>query len=170
MATAKSTPTTEINDIQRRMALVRHELHHDVQEAVKGAQSLTDWRSLVRSHPWLTLVTAAAAGYLIVPKRRSETPAIVAMSLPTSHPVAPTPVNLASAPRESRWSLIGTVLGLLAPVAIRAAQNYAAQYLEDRLAPRPSGGQAEMGPGSKPGGGSSGTSTFRAPGSPRDVR
>jgi hypothetical protein len=167
MAAAKSTGMAEINDIQRRMALVRHDLHHDVRDAVKGAQSLTDWRSLVRSHPWLTLAAAAMAGYLIVPKRRSETPAVVAMGLPISHPVAPTPVNPASAPQESRWSLIGTVLGLLTPVAIRAAQNYAAQYLEARLAPRPSGGPPGMGPG---GGDTSRTSAFRDPGSPRDLR
>ena len=51
MATAKSTPA-EINEIQRRMAQIRRELHEEVREAVKGAQSLTDWRSQVRHHPW----------------------------------------------------------------------------------------------------------------------
>jgi hypothetical protein len=171
MAAAKSTPTAEINDIQRQMALVRHELHHDVRVAVKSAQSLTDWRSLVRTHPWVTLATAAAAGYLIVPKRRSETPAVVAAALPTPSRAAPMPVNPASASRESRSSLMGTILGLLAPVAIRAAQNYAAQYLEQWLAPQSSGGPAEMGLGPRPSGGDvSGTPAFRAPGSPRDLR
>ena len=82
MATANSTISAEISDIQRRMAQVRHEMHQEVQGAVKGARSLTDWRSLVRSHPWLSLGVAAAAGYLIVPKRRWETPAVTAVDTP----------------------------------------------------------------------------------------
>ena len=71
MVTAKSTPA-EINEIQRRMAQIRHELHEEVREAVKGAQSLTDWRSQVRNHPWLALGAAAVMGYMIVPRRRRE--------------------------------------------------------------------------------------------------
>ena len=80
MATAKST-AAEITEIQRRMAQVRRELHEEVREAVKGAQSLTDWRSQVRHHPWLALGAAAAVGYLIVPRRRQEpAPTIVAVT------------------------------------------------------------------------------------------
>ena len=37
MATAKSTPTADMNDIQRRMAEIRREMHEDVKDAVKGA-------------------------------------------------------------------------------------------------------------------------------------
>ncbi len=166
-ATAKLTTTVEINDIQRRMALVRHEMHHDVREAVKGARSLTDWRSLVQTHPWLTLAAAAATGYLIVPKRRSEPPATVMVGVPTTPPASPTSVNLASAPREKSWSLIGSVLGLLAPIAIRAAQNYAVQYLEQRLAPQPVGRASEMRRG---GGAGFGTAASPTPNSPREPR
>jgi hypothetical protein len=160
MATARSSPAVEIQEIQQRMAVVRRELHHDVREAVKGAQSLTDWRSLVRTHPWLTLATAAATGYLIVPKRRSESPAVVTVAVPPfpQSPAAPAPEDLPSAPRESRWGLIGTVLGLAAPVVIRAAQNYAAHYLEQVLAPHPGGGDR------------SGPSAYSAPHSSRDAR
>ena len=160
MATAMSSPTEEIREIQQRMALVRHDMHKDVREAVKGAQSLTDWRSLVRSHPWLSLATAGATGYLIVPKRRTEAPAVVAMGVPTSgaKAMAPMHVNLTSAPREKSWSLTGTVLGLLAPLAIRAAQNYAAHYLEQWLAPQAEGGD-RLGPAAHP-----------TPRGPRDVR
>ena len=146
MATAKSSPTTEIGEIQRKMARVRHDLHEDVREAVKGAQSLTDWRSVVRSHPWLALATASLTGYLIVPRRRSEGPAVVAVSVPPTGPPALAPahhLDLSSvgAPRKKRvWGLVGSVLGLLAPVAIRAAQNYAAQYLEQRLTPQSAAG------------------------------
>ena len=61
------------------MAQIRHDMHHDVQGAVEGAQSLTDWRTLIRMNPWISLGIAATVGYLIVPKRRRETPTIVSV-------------------------------------------------------------------------------------------
>lgn len=154
MSTAKPT-SAEVIEIQRRMAQVRHELHEDVREAVKGAQSLTDWRSQVRNHPWLALGAAAALGYLLVPKRRVEpAPTIVTVG---PHPSAvPTAAAVAEEPRKrKRWGLIGSAVGLLGPVAVRAAQNYAIQYLEQWLAAQPPGGGAVipgagMMPGSRP--------------------
>ncbi len=149
MATAKSVPTEDINEIQRRMAQIRRELHEEVKEAVKGAQSLTDWRSQVKSHPWLALGAAAAIGYMIVPKRRRpETPTIV-----TVNPVAASPVSSSSAPssssppRRSRFGLLGSALGLVAPIAVRAAQNYAIQYMEQWLAAQQGGIGPVPGPG-----------------------
>ena len=171
MATAKSTATAEILDIQRRMAQIRHELHVEAREVVKGAQSLTDWRSLVRNHPWLTLGTAAAVGYLIVP-RRPEAPTVVALSPPApALTAAATPAQPERPPRRSRWGILGTVLGLLGPIAVRAAQNYAIQSLEQWLAAQPSGGPPPSGPGPRPGGGGARPATpFGSPGRPRDAR
>ncbi len=142
MATAKSIPTADMNEIQRRMAQVRHELHEEVREAVKGAQSMTDWRSQVRNHPWLALGTAAAVGYLVVPKRRQpEAPTIV-----TVNPVAAglgvdssSPAPPSTPPRGNRLGILGSAFSLVAPIAVRAAQNYAIQYLEQWLAALPSG-------------------------------
>jgi hypothetical protein len=179
MATAKSTPA-EITEIQRRMAQIRHELHENVREAVKGAQSLTDWRSQVRNHPWLALGTAAALGYLIVPKRHPA-PAIVAVAPAAVQPtpavaaVQPTP----AAPKKKRRGLIGSALGLLAPIAVRAAQNYAIQYLEQWIASQPPGARsAPFGAGLFPGGPTAGgrpgpgprpSAPTGTPGRPRDV-
>jgi hypothetical protein len=151
MATAKST-TTEITEIQRRMAQIRRELHENVRDAVEGAQSLTDWRSHVRHHPWLTLGAAAAVGYLIVPKRREQpAPAIVAVA-PAAAPAISQAVQ--AAPKKKRWGIIGTAVGMLAPIAVRAAQNYAIQYLEKWIAAQPPGagpGSALFGSGLFPG-------------------
>lgn len=146
MSTAKPT-SAEIIEIQRRMAQVRHELHEEVREAVKGAQSLTDWRSQVRNHPWLALGAAVALGYLLVPKRRHEpAPTIVAVG---PQPAAlPTAAATEEPKRKKRWGLIGSAVGMLAPVAVRAAQNYAIQYLEQWLA-----AQQAAGGGPLPGGG-----------------
>jgi hypothetical protein len=135
MATANSTISAEISDIQRRMAQVRHEMHQEVQGAVKGAQALTDWRALVRSHPWLSLGVAAAAGYLLVPGRRWETPAVVALGTPVE--VAPAARDQPAPARRAGWSTMGTVFDLLAPIAVRAAQNFALQRLEQWLKVNP---------------------------------
>jgi hypothetical protein len=175
MATAKSTPA-EILEIQRRMAQVRHELHEDVREAVKGAQELTDWRSQVRNHPWLALGAAAAVGYFIVPRRREPAPAVVAVA-----PSAAVPTVAAEPAKKKRWGLIGSAFGLLAPIAVRAAQNYAIQYLEQWIAaqptaagPQPSGfGLFPGGPatgGGPAGPGPRGSAPSGTPGRPRDVR
>jgi hypothetical protein len=174
MTTAKST-TADITEIQQRMAQIRRDMHEDVREAVKGAQSLTDWRSQVRSHPWVALGTAAGLGYLIVPKRHpAPAPAIVTVA-----PAAATQ-PIASAPKKKRWGLIGSAFGLLAPIAVRAAQNYAIQYLEQWIASQPPGaGRTPFGAGLFPGapapGGPAGPGARPSPpqgtpGRPRDTR
>jgi hypothetical protein len=178
MATAKST-AMEITEIQRRMAQVRHELHEEVREAVKGAQSLTDWRSHVRNHPWLATGAAATLGYLIVPRRRHEpVPTIVTMTPPTASAAAALPA--AAEPKKKRWGVVGSAFALLAPIAVRAAQNYAIQYLEQWIAARPPGAEsAPFGSGLTPGarsaggGGGPGARPAPSPGGtsrPRDAR
>ena len=135
MATAKPTSSMEIEDIQRRMAQIRHDMHGEVLDAVKGARSLTDWRSLVRNHPLATLGVVAAIGYLVVPRRRSEAPTIVAVNA-----TAPEVAALAESQKQSgqtsstAWSIMGTVFGLVAPIVVRAAQNYSIRYIEGLLA------------------------------------
>jgi hypothetical protein len=154
MATAKSTPG-DITEIQRRMAQIRRELHEDVQGALQGAQELTDWRSQVRNHPWMALGAAAVVGYMIVPRRQAP-PAIVTVA-----PAATLPA-VAAAPEKTkkrRWGLIGSAIGMLAPIAVRAVQNYAIQYQEQWIASQPPGGGAALlgaglfpgGPGAGPG-------------------
>jgi hypothetical protein len=136
MATAKPTNSMEIEDIQRRMAQIRHDMHGEVLQAVKGAQSLTDWRSLVRNYPWLTLGVATAVGYLIVPGRRSEAPTLVAVNATTAESAAlAEPRKQSANTGVTSWSVMGTAFSLLAPIVVRAAQNYAMQYIEGLLAP-----------------------------------
>jgi hypothetical protein len=166
MAPASST-ATEIHDIQRQMAQIRHDLHEEVREAVTVAQTLTDWRSFVRNHPWVTLGAAAAVGYLIVPRRRSA-PTVVALSPPASR-ASLAVAEPASPAQGSRWGLLGTAVRLLAPIAVRAAQNYAVQYLEQWLEP-PSGGRAETGSGTRPGGGARPAAPAGPSGRTRDLR
>jgi hypothetical protein len=156
IAMTKPSSPMDVADIQRRMAQIRHEMHQEVQGAVRGARTLTEWRSLVRSYPWLSLSVAAAAGYFIVPKRRKETPTVVAVA-------AHGPEFLANAgsgnkgerPGRTGWTLLGTAFSLLAPIAVRAAQNYALTYFEQWLANHPlppPGGKEQDGPERPPSG------------------
>jgi hypothetical protein len=133
MAAAKSTSSTDIEDIQRRMAQIRHEMHEDVRGAVQGAHSLTDWRSFVKGWPWLSVGLAAAVGYMLVPRRRPAPPIVTVTG--ATHPSALRTVDIGQRPPKA--SSFGFVLGLLAPVLVRAAQGYAAHYLESWLSSHP---------------------------------
>ena len=60
----------ETNAIRQRMEEVRCDLDQDVQEIVEGARDLRDWRSYVRTYPWVCVGAALAVGYLLVPRRQ----------------------------------------------------------------------------------------------------
>jgi hypothetical protein len=137
MALPDSSIATDISEIQRRMAQIRLEMHQDVQGAVKGAQSLTDWRSLVRNHPWLAVGVAAAAGYLIVPHRapRRQMLPEALVALPGTAPAVPR--NQPANAGRGGTGTIGTVFALVAPVAVRAAQNYILRRFEEWLEHHP---------------------------------
>jgi hypothetical protein len=138
MPAVKPMTATDISDIQRRMAQIRHDMHQEVSGAVKGAQSLTDWRSLVTSHPWLSISVATVVGYLIVPSRRPVSPAILTVGHPSPELRAATAVRDQKPPSKlSGWSILGTAFSLLAPIAVRGAQTYALGYLEQFLSQHP---------------------------------
>jgi len=137
MTTAKPSFATEVSEIQERMAQIRHEMHQEVQGAVKGAHQLTDWRSLVGNYPWVSLGIAAAVGYLIVPRRAARLPTVVT---PATAPQVAALASAAEQPtgaRRSGWKSFGAVSGYLVPVVIRAAQNYALHHFERWLAAHP---------------------------------
>jgi len=135
MATPRAGSAAEINEIQRRMAQIRREMHDDVRGAVRGAQSLTDWRSLVGSHPWAALGVAAGVGYLVVPHRRAESHAgavYLASALAAANQSGP--AGRAAGSPKAKSSAFGMVFSMLTPVIVRAAQNYALNQLEQWLA------------------------------------
>lgn len=55
--------------IRNRMKHLRRELRDNVQDVVESARTMTDWRVYVRANPWFFAGAAAAAGYLMVPKK-----------------------------------------------------------------------------------------------------
>ena len=59
----------ETKAIRQRMEEVRCDLDEDVQGIVEGARDMRDWRSYVRTYPWVCVGAAVAVGYLLVPRR-----------------------------------------------------------------------------------------------------
>jgi ElaB/YqjD/DUF883 family membrane-anchored ribosome-binding protein len=166
---AVATATNEVDEIRRRMAQIRHELHQDVKEVVEGAEEVTDWRRYVRLYPWAAVGATSAAGcivtYLIVPRRRpgadrdGERPAEVRVIRES---------DLDS--KKRRKSLIGAAFGMVAPLAWRAVQNYAMGYLEQWIAQQQQQYMASTGPVPEPPPRPSGQPGGPPPGGPQNPR
>jgi hypothetical protein len=109
--------------VRARMQGIRCDIDQGLEDVSASARSMVDWTHYVKTYPWVCLGTAAALGYLIVPKRTttlnadSATPATPAELAEAGHPV----VNSAPA-AERGWvdSLVATV----ASVALREATAY----------------------------------------------
>jgi hypothetical protein len=151
-----ATATNEADEIRLKMARIRRELHEDVREVVASAEAVTDWRRYIRMYPWAALGVPFAVGYLIVPRKHRPVP------IPIVVPAGAAEVREAidrekerekdKAKEPQRKGLVGMALGFLAPIALRAAQGYAVQYLEAWIAqqqqasatgPRPVSGQPD---------------------------
>src|SRR5262249_35088305 len=127
MAMVESSVNSEIGMIQREMARARRQIHEDVGGAIDGVQTLTDWRSIVRSHPWLSMGIAAGIGFMVVPRRRKETPAAPREThgVRDDHFPEPAPRIATGSAGAGNWSLLLTALSVVSPIAIRLAQSYA---------------------------------------------
>jgi hypothetical protein len=137
MATTKPALASDVTDIQERMAQIRHQMHQEVRGAVKGAVSLTDWRSMVANHPWASLGIAAAVGYLIVPRSAHPPQAMVSVRpLPEGMELSRAHAGSVDSGRK-RFRPLAALGNLLVPVAIRAAQNYVLNHVEEWLAAHP---------------------------------
>jgi hypothetical protein len=154
--------TNEVEEIRRQMAQIRRELHLDMQGVVAGAEAAFDWRYYVRHYPWPSLGVAAAVGYLIVPRKRrsvSKTAeeaaeaAVSKMRGKVKAPVIELPQSESAKKVEKekkRSGLIGALLGMVVPVAVRAAQSYASQFVENWIAQQGVLGPAPVGAGPAP--------------------
>jgi hypothetical protein len=154
-----ATVSNEVEEVRRRMAEIRRELHEDVREVVATAEAVTDWQRYVRTYPLASLGVAFALGYVVVPKRRRRIPADVATQSDVAkvREAVETKADEGKKEKASK-GLIGMAWALLTPVAVRAAQSYAVQYLENWIheqqqaaastgPPRPERPAAPGGPG-----------------------
>src|SRR4051812_8904675 len=114
------------------MAQIRRELHEDVREVVASAEAVTDWPRYIRMYPCAALGAAVAAGYLIVPRRHRTVPRDIAThaDVAQAREVVEDVKGKQDKPKKSRKGVVGAAFGFLVPIALRAAQGYAVQYLE----------------------------------------
>jgi hypothetical protein len=79
-------PEEEAREVVERMASLRREITSDVEQVTEqvtqSARAMTDWTFYVRKFPWAAVGVAAAAGFLLVPRKKTS--------------VTPTPEQLAA--------------------------------------------------------------------------
>jgi hypothetical protein len=132
-----ATAPAEFDEIRKKMAQIRRDLHADVQGVVQGAEAATDWRRFIRGYPWASMSVALAIGYLIVPRRHKVLPTTIQIAAPEPSRLASIePIRAPEPEKKKGKGLLGTAFGLLAPVALRAAQGYALQFAEQWMAQR----------------------------------
>ena len=155
MIVATASVPSEIDGIRRHMAQIRRELHEDVQGVVAGAEAVTDWKRYVRLYPWACVGVALGAGYLLAPRRRRKavaTPQVVALVPGEVHEavreakeqVKAEVRSLGKAPiekKEEKAGFVGMIAGLVGPMLLRGAKNYAMTFAEQWLAQKVAAGQ-----------------------------
>ncbi len=55
------TEADEVDEILKRMALIRRDRHESVRESVAGAEAILDWGRYTWVYPWIALGAAATA-------------------------------------------------------------------------------------------------------------
>jgi hypothetical protein len=138
-----ATASSEIDEIRRKMANIRRDIHEDIKGVVEGAEEVADWRHYIRLYPWAAVGLAFAAGYLVVPKRKKSaapTQIVVAAAPPT--PAAAQAIT--AEPEKKGRGLIGMGLGMIAPIAVRAAQNYLTHFVTNWIAQQQEAQMAAM--------------------------
>ena len=132
--TSVSTAPPETDEIRKKMAQIRRDLHEDVQNVVQGAGAATDWRRYIRNYPWASMGVALAVGYMIVP-RRHKAPTLQIAPGEIARAVALEAPKVPESEKKGK-GLLGTAFSLIAPVALRTAQGYALQFAEQWMAQR----------------------------------
>ncbi|MEX2171832.1 MAG: hypothetical protein WD851_21105 [Pirellulales bacterium] len=118
-----------VDDLQKRMAQLRGEVRADVIHTSAAAKEFTDWRYYVRQFPWVSAAAVAAVGFLLVPRKRPR-PMIDEAALEKM--VAEKRVVVIPQKQETaKKTMLGSVGGLIAAAAARAAMNYFSHRFTD---------------------------------------
>jgi len=109
--------------VRARMQGIRCDIDQGLEDVSASARSMVDWKHYVKTYPWVCLGTAAALGFLIVPKRA----AAVNVELATPAKLAGTgPRVVNSAPAAARgW--VDTLVAAVVSLAVREATAYLGQ-------------------------------------------
>lgn len=111
------------------MDRVRGDLGGGINKLGEQMRDMFDWQSYVRSAPLTSVAIAAAAGYLLAPRRRSN-------------PVVVTTAPGTAAPTSLIGGLFGSLMSVAMATATQAASLYVADLLTKDLMKQPDSGSA----------------------------
>jgi hypothetical protein len=122
----------EANAVVERMAALRRELVSDVEHVAESAKAMTDWTYYVRRFPWAAVGVAAAAGFLLVPKRKTTV-------TPTAEQLAALVNNkqfvaAATDQLKAPQSVLKGIAATVAAMAGRAALAYVTEQIRAKAA------------------------------------
>jgi len=124
----------QAREVRQRMAALRRDLTGDVESVSQSARALADWRFYVERFPFAAAGLAAAAGFLIVPKRpKVMTPDPVTLAAMAKVNRAWLKTGSPQANEKSR-GVLGGLLAIAASAASRLAMNWAREQLRTSLA------------------------------------
>jgi len=114
-------------NICRRMAELRRELVHDMQDVSRSAKAMASPSFYIRKFPWATLAIAAGVGYMLIPKKKQIIkPDMEALA----ELVRKNQVNI-NAPKaaEESQGMVKTLAVMGLTWAAKAGMNYVIQQL-----------------------------------------
>jgi hypothetical protein len=117
----------DVDELLARMEAVRGRLHEDAQAAKHTVQELTDWRHAVRQNPLLAVGLAAAAGFLLVPKKQ---PAPTFSKADLEELARENKVIVAKEPTSSP-GIVGAIAAVAGAALTRAASNFVASKVSE---------------------------------------
>ena len=114
-------------NICRRMAELRRELVHDMQDVSRSAKAMASPSFYIRKFPWATLAIAAGVGYMLIPKKKQVIkPDMEALA----ELVRKNQVNInASKAAEESQGMVKTLAVMGLTWAAKAGMNYVIQQL-----------------------------------------
>ena len=126
-------------NVRVRMQGIRCEIDQDLEDVSASAHRMVDWKHYVKTYPWVCLGTAAAVGFLMVPKRsptRYVDLSTLTKAARTGHPVVEPPQ---SAPRGMVKTLLATVarMAVQRVIGLLAQSSARVPGITEDAAPRP---------------------------------
>lgn len=113
-----------LNDnVRVRMQRIRREIDQDLQDVSASAHRMLDWRHYVKTYPWVCMGTAAALGFLIVPKRSTTRYVDLGTLTKAARPGHP----VVELPRSTARGMVETLLATVASMAVRTVIGLLAQ-------------------------------------------
>jgi hypothetical protein len=124
---------TSADVIRRQMREIRRDIRTEVSQVVSSANQLLDWKAYVHRNPWLVLGSAAALGYLMIPRRSRDLDAVAAAR--ESIDSLADEVRSQSIPKQKTTAsaLSGVVMPILTGVLMRVGTAWGAQVTSQIL-------------------------------------